>query len=174
MQRAALDAWAVEVQALPPQQRPEAMIARLRLANPGLGKQISTKISDNGVSEVHLVTGRLVDVSPLRALAGLQVLSCASPTGTTGPLADLWPLRGLKLERLNVNGTSVRDLRPLAGMPLRELRFLNTPVMDLSPLRGLPLVTLWCPYVPERDAAILRGLSTLKTINGQPAAEFLR
>jgi hypothetical protein len=50
---------------------------------------------------------------------------------------------------------------------------LATPRADLTPLRGLPLTILWCDE-PEHDAALLRSIPTLKSINGQPAAEVLR
>ena len=48
----------------------------------------------------------------------LQSLSCQN-----NPLADITPLRGMGLDRLNIEETNVSDLTPLAGMPLRSLIF---------------------------------------------------
>ena len=58
----------------------------------------------------------VTDLSPLRALTGLQGLNCNAKNG--GKLADLSPLRGLSLTGLTFGSTQVRDLTPLKGMPL--------------------------------------------------------
>ena len=55
------------------------------------------------------------------------------------PVADLSPLKGLKLTELRTCGAKVTDLSPLKGMPLHSLSFDETLVTDLSPLKGLSL-----------------------------------
>lgn len=88
------------------------------------------------------------------------------------PVSDLSPLRGMPLKVLYIPWTRVCDLSPLRGMVLIEAGLDGTPVTDLSPLEGMPLKSIRCGFQAERDAKIVRSLSTLKTINGESAAEF--
>jgi hypothetical protein len=54
-----------------------------------------------------------------------------------------------------------------------ELRFISDEVTDISPVRALPLEELTCrEAMARKNAPILAEIETLKTINGQPAAEF--
>ena len=64
------------------------------------------------------------------------------------------------------------DLSPLKGMKLEELHCDRTKVTDLSVLRGMPPKVLICDFKAERDAALLRSIKTLERINDKPAAEF--
>jgi hypothetical protein len=48
----------------------------------------------------------------------------------------------------------------------------NAMVSDLSPLKGMPLLGIWIDFKPERDTEFLRSFKTLRTINGNAAAEF--
>src|ERR1019366_10506466 len=41
-------------------------------------------------------------------------------------------------------------------------------------LKGMPLKDISCDYEPKRDAEILRSITTLETINGRDAKEFLK
>ena len=63
------------------------------------------------------------DISPVRALPALETLTCYDERGipNPAPLADLSPLRGLRLTNLICDYTEVSDLSPLAGMPLTDL-----------------------------------------------------
>lgn len=88
---------------------------------------------------------------PVRGLRELKKLTCYGSRSGSGKLADLFPLRGMKLTVLDCH---------------------DTKVADLSPLKGLPLTELTCDFNSKRDAAILRSIQTLETINGKPAAEF--
>jgi Leucine-rich repeat (LRR) protein len=128
------------------------------------------------------------DLSPLAGMP-LSVLHYSH-----GPLRDLDGLRGLPLEHLLVYHCEVADLSPLRGVPLRSLKLHSTRVADLSPLRGLPLAILSCKACPVSDLSSVAGLpleeieldfnpwrgdrealavvKALRTINGQPAAEF--
>ena len=54
-------------------------------------------------------------------------------------VADLSPLKGMKLEILECDNSPVSDLSPLQGMPLAALQCDNTPVSDLSPMLGMSL-----------------------------------
>ena len=58
------------------------------------------------------------------------MLDCAGgPEG--GGLADLSPLKDMKLTILNCGYTRVSDLSPLKEMPLTDLCCWHTPVSDL-------------------------------------------
>ena len=143
-------------------------------ALPGLEQLVlkGTGVTDlsalNGLTLRELQIGRtgVADLSPLRGMP-LVALNCG---GTV--VDDLSPLSGMRLRSLSVNGTAVRDLTPLQGMPLAYLDCSVTPVTDLSPIAQCPLVELVCPFDPDRDAKILLKISTLRRINGLPAADF--
>jgi hypothetical protein len=115
----------------------------------------------------------VTDLSPVRALAGLRELSCGGTAGSRrGKLADLSPLRGLKLSALSCNDTQVEYLGPLAGMPLERLDIARVPVRDLSPLKGMPITEFACDLQPRRDTEVVRSMTGLKRMNGKPAREF--
>jgi serine/threonine protein kinase/Leucine-rich repeat (LRR) protein len=109
---------------------------------------------------------KISDLSPLKGMP-LVFLNC---WGTN--ISSLAPLQGMRLETLDCASTQVSDLSPLKGMPLTYLVCGGTKVTDLTPLRGMPLKLLGCDFQPERDTALLRSLTTLKSINQKPAAEF--
>jgi hypothetical protein len=84
-------------------------------------------------------------------------------------------LQGIALESLAAGGAPIDNLTPLQGAPLQVLDVKHTGVSDLAPLRGLPLKEFrGNPELLAKDAnkTILKQLTTLQTINGQPAAEF--
>ena len=115
----------------------------------------------------------VTDVSPVRALNGLTTLACVGSAAGKGRLADLYPLRGLRLTALDVSNTQAADLKPLRECEGLHLFFAEgCPITDFSPLKGLPLEQLRGNFLRERDAEALESMPALKTINGKPAAEF--
>ena len=120
---------------------------------------------------LRLLNGSDTRVSDLTPLTGMPLKRLN--LGNT-KVSDLTPLRGMRLVNLSVNDTSVSDLSPLEGMPLEQLQCPGSKVADLSPLKGMPLTWFVCDFQPDRDTTILRAISTLKTINYKPAAEFWR
>jgi Leucine-rich repeat (LRR) protein len=79
-----------------------------------------------------------------------------------GNLIDLRPLRALsRLKVLRVSGylPLLRDLSPLNSLPLEELEVTDPVLGPLSLQANLP---------------VLRAMHSLKSINGRPAAEYLR
>jgi hypothetical protein len=132
---------------------------------------VTHKIEADAVTELQFVTDDLTDISPVRALTGLLRLYCSSVNGK-GQLADLSPLKGMRLKHLHCNHTRISDLAPLRDMKLEWFECHQTKVSDLAPLKGMPLKTLKCNFEPERDAEILRSIKTLETINGQAAEAF--
>ena len=74
-------------------------------------------------------------------------------------LKDLSPLRGLKLNALDLSGNPVREIRHLRGMPLNRLFLENTMVESLVDLVNANLVELRLNGSPVRS---------LKGLEGQP------
>jgi hypothetical protein len=89
-------------------------------------------------------------------------------------ITDLTPLQGMLLTTLDLQGCAqVQDLSPLQGMPLTSLNLRAcAQVQDLTPLQGLKLETIFLPPKVTRGMDVLRNMSSLKTIQGKPAAEF--
>jgi serine/threonine protein kinase len=74
---------------------------------------------------------------------------------TLPPVADLSPLKGLPIDRLNIDGSKATDLTPLRGMALVSLSMNDVAVADLSPLRGMPLRELSISGAPVSDLSPL-------------------
>ncbi len=132
-----------------------------------------TRISDlsplAGVPMAHLTINNTAvsDLSPLKGVP-LAYLDC---NGTK--VSDLSPLKGIVLTTLLCSDTQVSDLSPLAGMPLTHLHCVGARVSDLAPLSATPIAEIHCDEsLARKSAPVLKEIVTLKTINGQPAAEF--
>ena len=72
-------------------------------------------------------------------------------------LRDLSPLRGLKLQGLDLSGNPVREIRHLKGMPLRNLFLENTNVESLRELNDAKLVELRLNNSPIQSLHGLEG-----------------
>ncbi len=103
---------------------------------------------------------KFADLSPVGACKALQVLSAYKSA-----VADLGPLRGLKLRELYVASTQVNDFSALAGMPLERLFIDLTPAKDLTPL--LTLTSLKDLLLSEQAENIgeLRKLPNLQRVS---------
>ncbi|HWA99866.1 MAG TPA: LamG-like jellyroll fold domain-containing protein, partial [Pirellulales bacterium] len=152
-------------QKLSPEKQVAAVAEKLQELNFGFDGKLTPTITDGEVTGLGIRSDRIVDLSPVRALAALKNLDCRPPqTGTRGNLSDLSPLAGLRLAVLSVPNTSVADLSPLKGMPLEALYFSGTPVESLAPLNGMKLAHLSCNGTRIADLAPLRGMP-LTTLN---------
>jgi serine/threonine protein kinase/Leucine-rich repeat (LRR) protein len=158
------DAWVKGVAGLFPKQQIEAVVAELKKRNPEFDGQVQNHTKDGVVVELRLAADHVADISPLRALVGLQVLHCGT-TGSASPLADLSPLKGMKLTELDFPHTQVSDLSPLKGMPLTSLACSGARVADLSPLKEAPLTSL--------DVTDNRAVSDLAPLHGAPLTTLL-
>lgn len=117
---------------------------------------------------LNLSNTQVTNLTPLKG-SRLTNLSCSNSR-----VADLSPLAGMPLANFSCNVSQVSDLSPLKGMPLDRLNFSDTKVSDLSPLAGMPLSALTCNHeVVLKHRDLLRSLSTLETINSQPAKDVL-
>src|SRR5262249_54330761 len=111
-------AWERRVAALSAEKQVKAVAARLKKLNPGFDGTVAPTLTGDVVSELRFSTDQVTNIMPVRALTKLTVLDVA---GNPGKLADLSPLNGMRLARLNFRKTQVSDLTPLKGMPLNNL-----------------------------------------------------
>ncbi len=150
--------WIASVAALPPRERVEAVAARLKELNPAFHGQLTPTTEGGVITRLAFHSAGVTDLAPLRALPALEDLAIDATMDVRGDLADLTPLRGLRLKHLGLSWTGVYDLTPLRGMPLENLSVHVTPVKDLTPLHGLPLKNLGIGYTRVRDLGPLKGL----------------
>ncbi len=159
------------VAALPPETQVQTVITKLKDLNPGFDGQATPTINSNKVTGLEFSTASVSDLTPLKALPGLQSLVC-SGTAEKQSLVNLAALTGLSLTNLNCNFSKVSDLSPLRGMPLAILACRHSAVTNFTVLSELQLKHLDCDFDAARDREALWALVALETINGQPAAEF--
>jgi len=158
VQQDAFKAWCQQVSAMPVENQAAAVAVKLKEFNPTFDGQFTHKIDDRAVTEMTFCSDSVADISPLRALPDLTVVFCNGTGPGNGRLADLWPLKGLKLQRLHCNQTQVSDLSPLNGMPLADLTCIGTQVKDLTTLKGMPLKNL------DLDGTGVSDLTPLKDL----------
>ena len=154
------DPFVVAIAALPPQEQVRQVMDALKKANPGFDGKYEHKIENGRVTELFFLNTKVSDISPLRALRGLRGLKMdRDESKGQSPLADVSPLRGLPLEELCLDFTSVTDLSPLQGMPLQKLYLDGCRVLaDLRPLAGLPLTVLQVSWSRVASLEPLRGM----------------
>ncbi len=158
--------WMKDVQSLRAEDQIEAVRKKLIELNPGFDGKLTDRwavntaeVANGIVTKLTLVTDDVTDVSPVRALAGLDYLSCRGSSLNRGKLRDLSPLKGLMLNSFNCSDNSrLSDVSPLQGAPLTQLHIVGTGVSDLSPLRGMALEDLWLGSTGVSDLSPLRGM----------------
>src|SRR5262249_21090595 len=142
------------------EQQVKAVIAELKRRNPGFNDAaVKYSIVGDTVIEFRCHDAkRLVDLTPLRTLTGLLELHLYADQRQG--VADLGPLRGLKLTHLDLRGHRYTDLSPLEGMPLHHLGLWGYAGDSdgLRALRGLPLTFLNCGASQVNDLSPLKGL----------------
>ncbi|WP_020467987.1 protein kinase domain-containing protein [Zavarzinella formosa] len=158
-------AWAKTVAAMKAEQQVEAVRAELMKRNPGFDGKAEYKLNKDGeVDRLEFFTDKVTDLSPVQALTKLQALECRGAAwGNRAPLADLSPLKDMKLRGLYCQNTSVSDLSPLKDMPLWSLNCGDTNVADLSSLKNLKeLSWLDCGDTKVTDLSPLKGMSRME------------
>jgi Leucine-rich repeat (LRR) protein len=143
---------------MPADEQVRAVAAKLKELNPGFDGEVTHKVEGGVVTALQFVTDEVTDVSPVRALPGLRLLECNGSASGKGKLADLSPLKGMKLTNLACYFTQVSDLSPLEGMKLRRLHCSGTRVSDLSALKGTELSNLHCAGTRISDLSPLTGM----------------
>jgi serine/threonine protein kinase/formylglycine-generating enzyme required for sulfatase activity len=149
--------WAKEVAAMPAEQQVDAVRKKLVELNPGFDGKVTPKIDNGVVTGLVFLTDKVTDISPVRALVGMNALSCSS-IQYNGPLSDLSPLNKMPLTSLIFWNTKVSDLSPLEGMKLTNLVFVGSPVFDLSVLKGMPLESLNCNMSRVSELTPIKGM----------------
>jgi Leucine-rich repeat (LRR) protein/tetratricopeptide (TPR) repeat protein len=119
---------------------------------------------------------RVADLAALNSLALLTSLDLSST-----PVVEITPLRGLRLDRLWLDGTGITNISVLAGLPLKQLTLHGCQNLhDVSPLaacrqlEGLSLPLTATNVDTLRSLPALRSLSYTAPKSGWPdnAAEF--
>lgn len=187
--------WVKDVQAMSAEKQVEAVSKKLVELNPGFDGKVTgadgngkPTIENGVVTELGFIVQSVTDLSPVRALSGMKALYCNGSGPGIGELADLSPLKGMRLTSLTCehiklfdlsplkgmpltslacSNTSVSDLSPLTGMPLRTLYFYLTQVSDLSPLKEMPLEFLSCESTPVSDLTPLQVCKRLNTLHAE-------
>ncbi|MBX9680208.1 MAG: hypothetical protein K2X38_15715 [Gemmataceae bacterium] len=191
-------AWLKSVAAMTGKQKVEAVKTELMKCNPLFDGQVVTAMTGSEVSAVTITAQNAqgavrtppLDVSPIQAFTKLQQFSCnARGLADLSPLrelklnnvscsmtnvADLSPLKSMPLSKLECSHSKVSDLSPLKDMPLKYLSFSGTQVTNLSPLKRMPLTHLTYDFKAERDAELLRSIPSLEWINNKPASDVLK
>ena len=160
------DADAKRIAALPATEQVEEVRKELVRRNPGFDGKFDHKIADGVVTEFHVLTDNVTDVAPVRALTGLVYLDLRGTYPNKGKLADLSPLKGMRLSRLDCSSTQIANLGPLTNVPLTTLHVNHNPVADLTALKGMPLEHLGIAETKVSDLSPLKGLK-LKTLGAQ-------
>ena len=151
------DAWVKEVQALPAEEQAKRVNAEMKRLNDGL-PDCKIDINNHRVISFECSADHTHSIAPVRALTDLERFVNHS-VGKMTPLKDISPLKGLKLKRVELEGTSVDDLSPLRGMTLEYLGLNRTPVSDLTPLSNTKITDLYLPETKIESIASLEGSS---------------
>jgi serine/threonine protein kinase len=123
---------------------------RLEQAWPGSGSGLTLE-KDGSLALV--INGRqLADLTPL---AGMPI-SRIELTGSK--VLDINVLAAMPLAKVLLVDTRLRGVAPLAGKPITHLTVSRSDVADLSPLKGMPLVQLDVSDSPVQDLAPLKGM----------------
>ncbi|MFQ3651824.1 MAG: protein kinase [Gemmataceae bacterium] len=156
------DEFLRSVAALPPPDQVRVVADKMRQLNPQFDGQLVPTFRDERVTGVFFSPWNVSDLSPLRAFPDLETLHCGSSVERYyGQIADLSPLRGLRLKKLRFAWNRVADLSPLEGMPLELLDCSGNAVRSLEPVRGMPLRELFCHTNQIRDLSPVQGLPLL-------------
>jgi len=159
-----------EVAALPAKEQAAAVAKKLQEINPGFDGEFEYQVEEDAIAEYKFLTANVSKVWPVRALPKLKRLDVPGiQPNVLGKLKDLSPLRGMKLNFLNLSTTSVSELSPLAGMPLTDLDCAFTSISDLNPLIGMRLTRLRIAFTSVNDLTPLSGMP-IHTLHCQNAA----
>lgn len=148
------EAWAREVAAMPIVKQVEAVSQKLVELNPSFDGNVTPDFGNDVVTGIAFRSDHVADISPVRALGGLQSLRIAGAWRNT-VFQDLSPLQGMSLKELGIEGTRVSDLSPLKEMKLEVFRCGYTQVSDLTPLKEMTLTTVNCWHTPVTDLSSL-------------------
>jgi hypothetical protein len=156
------DADVQRVAALPAEEQVEEVRKELVRRNPGFDGKIEHKIEGSVVTELRIVTDRVTDIVPIRVFNDLRILDC-SGTRTDKPyglLADLTPLRGMRLAALtylNLCNTKVgdaglahiEDCKALTGLNLGGTKVSDAGLAKFKDCKNLTTLHLYWTNVSD-------------------------
>jgi serine/threonine protein kinase len=88
-------------------------------------------------------------------------------------LADLTPLAGMPISRIDLNGSKVLDIKVLGDMPLVRVRLVDVRVRDLAPLKGKPITHLTVSQSEVTDLRPLEGMPLVQLdLGGSPVRDL--
>ena len=165
--RMALAYWRERLRELPiPPDRP--LESRLTARSDGF---LALGLSRTSIADLSPLTGmpladfRLNACPEIKTIIALRELLLRNLELEVTAVADLTPVRGMKLESLVLKGTRVTDLTPLAGQPLEKIHFDSVEVTDLSPLLQCPTLRWVVPPKSAREVIQLKALPNLQRIS---------
>lgn len=158
-QMAAFQNWCNDVASKDSKTQVDLVIAELKRLNPRVGESRSSADPKTGAINALFVGGDIGQLSPVRALSGLRELSKASWGPTQKLPLNLYPLKGMALEKLLISTADITDLAPLSDMhSLKELSLWATPITNLSPLQKLRLEKIEITEGPLADITPLKAM----------------
>jgi Leucine-rich repeat (LRR) protein len=159
------EVWCQKVRKFPVRERVRIVLAKLEELNPGFRRAPGDYTAPE-VLELELSTDHLSDIRPLTALVDLKVLSLTGSKKGAGKLADLTPLKGMKLIRLTLaRNPDLTDLAPLRKMPLYKLELTETGVASLEELTESSLMHLNIAGTSVKDLGPVRMMSKLQFLD---------
>jgi internalin A len=129
--------------------------AVLRKANPDYRGQGRFHEEGGEIVAAEFPNCSLRDLSPLKGLK-LQVLDLSG-----NPIREIRHLQGMPLNTLWLENTEVVSLKSLSNAKLRELRLNNSPVESLDGLQGQPLENLYAVGTRIKEVEPLRTSNLL-------------
>lgn len=157
-QAATFEEWIKQVSGFPAKQQIEAVAKKLQELNPGFDGKVDFQIRAPNNIKLTIYTFDVKDISPIRAIKGLQELDCVGTGSQEGTLVDISPLRDTGITKLYLRYNRITDLSPLKDLKLESLSVERNPVQDLEPLRNMPLTYLNCGFSNVADLSPLEGM----------------
>ena len=130
--------------------------AALRDANPKYEAGVFYRLQDGQITEVWMHDCGIADLSPLKGLKLTRLMAAANP------IADLAPLTGMPLQHVRLWDAPATDLTALKGAPLVSLDLSGSKISDLTPVKAAPIEDLNLTGTKVTDYGQLKGMKLLK------------
>jgi serine/threonine protein kinase/tetratricopeptide (TPR) repeat protein len=131
------DEFERDIAALPAEEQIKAVRARLKELNPGFDGSVAPSINMGVVTQFNFLTDHVTDISPVRALTGLQQAAFGGSAPDKNKLRDLSSLRGMKLKQLST------EIEP------QRNAFVLRSIKTLEEINGRPAAEVWKSVDPK-------------------------
>src|SRR5688572_16121871 len=154
----------------------DGVASKLKELNAGFDGKVRYKAEGDAVTEIRVVTDKVTDISPLRAFDALRVLDCSGThvnwARGKGQLADLAPLKGMKLAELTALALSFtkvgdagmihfKDCKKLTSLALAVTQVTDAGVAHFADNKGLTVLKLARTKVTDAGLAHFRDCKGL-------------